>query len=71
VLTRNLSVHLCEAPGQLQKLVVAAQRRRATACTAKNDESSRSHGVAIITLGPIASAADTADNAAYAPGGGG
>jgi hypothetical protein len=31
---------------------LCAQSRRSTACTARNDESSRSHGVAVITLGP-------------------
>jgi len=65
VLTRNLSIHAAANAAELGRLVKVAQSKRSVACTARNDESSRSHGVAIVTLGPPGS--KEAPEEAYAP----
>lgn len=65
VLTRNLSTHWAADAAELGRLVKVAQSKRSVACTARNDESSRSHGVAIVTVGPPGS--KEASEEAYAP----
>jgi len=52
--------HPCSSSRALEKLVSVAKSRRATACTEKNDESSRSHGVAVLTVGQPGSAQEPA-----------
>ena len=51
VVTRNLSTHRAASHDELAALVKIAQGRRATASTERNDESSRSHGIAVLTVG--------------------
>jgi len=56
VLTRNLTRHSADSAAELKKLVEVAHAKRTTACTERNDESSRSHGIAIVTVGMPGSA---------------
>ena len=51
VLIRNLSTRHVGSAGELQKYIAVASSRRATAPTERNRSSSRSHGVAILTIG--------------------
>jgi kinesin family protein 2/24 len=51
VITKNLSSHDAPDACSLLALVEKAQSRRTTAATEKNAQSSRSHGVGIITIG--------------------
>jgi len=55
VMTRNLSEHVAGSRAELVALVGVAQSRRRTEATEKNDTSSRSHGVAILEVGPLGS----------------
>ncbi|KAJ1461526.1 P-loop containing nucleoside triphosphate hydrolase protein [Pelagophyceae sp. CCMP2097] len=52
VVLKNLSEHACESASAMTKLVAVANAKRSTACTAKNDASSRSHGVGVVTVQP-------------------
>eukprot|EP00560_Eucampia_antarctica_P008609 CAMPEP_0197825106 /NCGR_PEP_ID=MMETSP1437-20131217/2241_1 /TAXON_ID=49252 ORGANISM="Eucampia antarctica, Strain CCMP1452" /NCGR_SAMPLE_ID=MMETSP1437 /ASSEMBLY_ACC=CAM_ASM_001096 /LENGTH=648 /DNA_ID=CAMNT_0043424971 /DNA_START=53 /DNA_END=1999 /DNA_ORIENTATION=- len=50
VLIRNMSTHTVTDVDQLTSLIKRANSTRATAMTAKNDSSSRSHGIAIFKV---------------------
>jgi len=67
VIVKNLSSHKAVDATALQRLVAKAQGLRSTAATERNDESSRSHGVAIITIGQPGSLDADASSAAYSP----
>jgi kinesin family protein 2/24 len=50
VLIRNMKIHTISNASQLSALITKANATRATAATAKNETSSRSHGVAIFKV---------------------
>ena len=52
VLTRNLTSHACASVEELHALVELAKSKRKTAATERNEQSSRSHGIGIIEIGP-------------------
>ena len=56
MLIRNLTRHSAANAAELKKLVDIAHAKRTTACTERNDDSSRSHGIAIVTVGMPGSA---------------
>ena len=56
VITRGLSEHEVQSAAELSSLVEVAKSRRTTAATEKNDASSRSHGIAVISIGQPGSA---------------
>jgi kinesin family protein 2/24 len=66
--TKGLSEHPVGSPQELHALVEVAKSRRATAATEKNDESSRSHGVAVLRVGQPGSLGAAPDLAAPADG---
>ena len=50
VMTRNISEVVCSTPEELARMVEVAKSHRTTAATERNHASSRSHGVATITV---------------------
>jgi len=58
---RNLSTHAARTADELAALVALAKARRSTAATERNAQSSRSHGIGILTLGQPGEATPGAD----------
>ena len=58
---RNLSTHTASSAEELSALVALAKARRTTAATERNAQSSRSHGVGILTIGQPGEATPGAD----------
>lgn len=56
VICKGLSEHPVGSAHELAGLVEVAKSRRSTAATERNDSSSRSHGVAVLTIGEPGSA---------------
>ena len=67
MITLGLSEHEARSADELAAMVEVAKSRRSTAATEKNDTSSRSHGIAIITVGQPGSATAAADGDMCAP----
>ena len=70
VIVRGLTSHAAPDAPALRRLVAQAQRLRSTAATERNAASSRSHGVAILTVGPPGSLDFDEAAAANAPAAG-
>ena len=58
---RNLSTHAASTADELAALVALAKARRSTAATERNAQSSRSHGIGILTIGQPGEATPGAD----------
>jgi len=68
IITKGLSEHVVGSASELAELVEVAKSRRSTAATAKNDASSRSHGIGVIRIGQPGSASGASEGASPAEG---